>query len=110
MIRQHQFEKVELRAFLTRPQDSYAEHEALTRNAEEVLEKLGAAVSRACSCVRATSALDSAKTYDLEVWLPGQTGVSRDLLVLELRGISRRAACRRASAIPKRASQSHCTR
>jgi seryl-tRNA synthetase len=70
MIRQHQFEKVEL-VHLSRPQDSYAEHELLTRNAEEVLKRLNLPYR-----VMALSAGDigfgSAKTYDLEVWLPGQ--------------------------------------
>jgi seryl-tRNA synthetase len=70
MIRQHQFEKVEL-VHLSRPQDSYAEHELLTRHAEEVLKRLNLPYR-----VMALSAGDigfgSAKTYDLEVWLPGQ--------------------------------------
>lgn len=70
MIRQHQFEKVEL-VHLSKPQDSYAEHETLTRNAEEVLKRLNLPYR-----VMALSAGDigfgAAKTYDLEVWLPGQ--------------------------------------
>jgi seryl-tRNA synthetase len=70
MIRQHQFEKVELVHF-TRPQDSYAEHEQLTRNAEEVLKRLQLPyrVVQLCS---GDVGFSSAKTYDLEVWLPGQ--------------------------------------
>jgi len=71
IIRQHQFQKVELVAF-TRPEESYAEHERLTRCAEEVLEKLGLPYRRMLLCTNDTG-FSSAKTYDLEVWLPGQS-------------------------------------
>jgi seryl-tRNA synthetase len=70
MIRQHQFEKVELVHF-TRPQDSYAEHEVLVRNAEEVLKRLKLPYRVVALCAGDIS-FQSAKTYDLEVWLPGQ--------------------------------------
>jgi seryl-tRNA synthetase len=70
MIRQHQFEKVEL-VHLSRPQDSYAEHELLTRNAEEVLKRLNLAY-RVMALSAGDMGFGSAKTYDLEVWLPGQ--------------------------------------
>ncbi len=70
MIRQHQFQKVELVKF-TRPEDSYAEHEALTRHAEAVLERLGLPYRRTLLCT-GDMGFSSAKTYDLEVWLPGQ--------------------------------------
>jgi len=70
MIRQHQFQKVELVKF-TRPQDSDAEHERLTRDAERVLEALGLPYRRMLLCT-ADMGFSSAKTYDLEVWLPGQ--------------------------------------
>jgi seryl-tRNA synthetase len=70
MIRQHQFQKVELVKF-TRPEDSYAEHEALTRHAEAVLERLGLPYRRMLLCT-GDMGFASAKTYDLEVWLPGQ--------------------------------------
>ena len=70
MIRQHQFEKVELVHF-TRPQDSYAEHEVLVRNAEEVLKRLELPYRVVALCAGDVS-FQSAKTYDLEVWLPGQ--------------------------------------
>ncbi|MGO9241372.1 MAG: serine--tRNA ligase [Bryobacteraceae bacterium] len=72
IIRQHQFQKVELVAF-ARPEESYAEHERLTRCAEEVLEKLGLPYRRMLLCTTDTG-FASAKTYDLEVWLPGQNG------------------------------------
>jgi seryl-tRNA synthetase len=70
IIRQHQFQKVELVKF-TRPEDSDAEHERLTRDAEEVLEALGLPYRRVLLCAGDTG-FSSAKTYDLEVWLPGQ--------------------------------------
>jgi len=70
MIRQHQFQKVELVKFC-KPEDSYAEHEELTRHAETVLEKLGLPYRRMLLCT-GDMGFSSAKTYDLEVWLPGQ--------------------------------------
>ena len=70
MIRQHQFQKVELVKFV-KPEDSNAEHEALTRHAETVLEKLGLPYRRMLLCT-GDMGFASAKTYDLEVWLPGQ--------------------------------------
>ena len=70
MIRQHQFQKVEL-VKITRPEDSAAEHEKLTRNAERVLELLGLPYRRLLLCT-GDMGFSSAKTYDLEVWLPGQ--------------------------------------
>jgi seryl-tRNA synthetase len=71
IIRQHQFQKVELVVF-SKPEDSYAEHERLTRCAEEVLEKLGLPYRRMLLCT-GDIGFSSAKTYDLEVWLPGQS-------------------------------------
>ncbi len=70
MIRQHQFQKVELVKF-TRPEDSAAEHEVLTRHAETVLERLGLPYRRMLLCT-GDMGFSAAKTYDLEVWLPGQ--------------------------------------
>ncbi|MGD0731205.1 MAG: serine--tRNA ligase [Terracidiphilus sp.] len=70
IIRQHQFQKVELVKF-TRPEDSDREHEQLTRDAEEILETLGLPYRRVLLCT-ADTGFSSAKTYDLEVWLPGQ--------------------------------------
>jgi seryl-tRNA synthetase len=70
IIRQHQFQKVELVKF-TRPEDSYSEHEKLTRNAETILERLGLAYRRMLLCTGDTG-FSAAKTFDLEVWLPGQ--------------------------------------
>jgi seryl-tRNA synthetase len=70
IIRQHQFQKVEMVKF-TRPEDSDAEHEKLTRDAEEILEALGLPYRRVLLCTGDTG-FSSAKTFDLEVWLPGQ--------------------------------------
>ena len=76
IIRQHQFQKVELVKFV-RPEESDAEHEKLTRNAESILEALKLPYRRMLLCTGDTSAA-SAKTYDLEVWLPGQ-GLYREI-------------------------------
>jgi seryl-tRNA synthetase len=70
IIRQHQFQKVEMVKF-TRSEDSDAEHERLTRDAEEILESLKLPYRRVLLCTGDTG-FSSAKTYDLEVWLPGQ--------------------------------------
>jgi seryl-tRNA synthetase len=70
IIRQHQFQKVELVKF-SKPEDSYEEHEKLTRAAETVLERLGLPYRRMLLCT-GDMGFSSAKTYDLEVWLPGQ--------------------------------------
>ena len=70
MIRQHQFQKVELVKFC-RPEDSHDEHEQLTRHAETVLERLGLPYRRMLLCT-GDMGFSSAKTYDLEVWVPGQ--------------------------------------
>jgi seryl-tRNA synthetase len=70
IIRQHQFQKVELVKF-SRPENSYEEHEKLTHNAETVLQKLGLHYRVMALCTGDMSA-SSAKTYDIEVWLPGQ--------------------------------------
>jgi seryl-tRNA synthetase len=70
LIRQHQFNKVEL-VKLTRPETSYEELEKLTQNAEEVLKRLDLPY-RVVSLCSGDLGFSSAKTYDLEVWLPGQ--------------------------------------
>ena len=70
MIRQHQFEKVEL-VQIVRPADSYAALEELTGHAEQVLQRLELPYRVVVLCAGDTG-FSSAKTYDLEVWLPGQ--------------------------------------
>ncbi len=70
MIRQHQFEKVEL-VSICKPSESYAEHERMTRCAEVVLEKLELPYRRVLLCT-GDMGFAASKTYDLEVWLPSQ--------------------------------------
>jgi seryl-tRNA synthetase len=76
MLRQHQFTKVEM-VSITHPELSDAEHERMTRCAETVLEKLGLPYRRMLLCAGDTG-FGAAKTYDLEVWLPGQ-GMYREI-------------------------------
>jgi seryl-tRNA synthetase len=70
MIRQHQFEKVEL-VSITTPEESLAEHERMTACAEEVLKRLGLHFRTIVLCT-GDMGFASQKTYDIEVWLPGQ--------------------------------------
>jgi seryl-tRNA synthetase len=70
LIRQHQFNKVELVKF-TRPSESSAELESLTANAEKVLQLLGLPYRVMALCC-GDIGFSAAKTYDIEVWLPGQ--------------------------------------
>ncbi len=76
IIRQHQFQKVELVKF-AKPEQSWEEHEKLTRNAEAVLQKLGLHYRTVALCT-ADLGFSAAKTYDIEVWLPGQ-GLFREI-------------------------------
>jgi seryl-tRNA synthetase len=70
MIRQHQFEKVEL-VSIAKPDESHAEHERMTRCAEVVLEKLGLPYRKVLLCT-GDMGFAAIKTFDLEVWLPSQ--------------------------------------
>lgn len=72
IIRQHQFQKVELVKF-TRPEESYDELEKLTADAEDILRRLGLPF-RTVVLSTGDMGFSSAKTYDIEVWLPGQNG------------------------------------
>jgi len=76
MIRQHQFEKVEL-VSISKPADSFDEHERMTRCAEVVLEKLGLPYRRMLLCT-GDMGFTATKTFDLEVWLPSQ-GTYREI-------------------------------
>jgi seryl-tRNA synthetase len=76
MIRQHQFEKVEL-VQIVKPEDSLKAHEDLTNHAENILKKLNLPYRKMLLCAGDTG-FSSAKTYDLEVWLPGQ-GTYREI-------------------------------
>jgi seryl-tRNA synthetase len=75
-IRQHQFEKVEL-VSITRPEDSEAEHERMTEAAESILQALGLPYRKMLLC-SGDMGFTARKTYDLEVWLPGQ-GAYREI-------------------------------
>ena len=70
MLRQHQFEKVEM-VSITRPEDSDAEHARMTRCAEGILEKLGLAYRTIVLCT-GDMGFGATRTHDIEVWLPGQ--------------------------------------
>jgi seryl-tRNA synthetase len=72
IIRQHQFQKVELVKF-TRPEQSYEELEKLTADAEDILRRLGLPFRTVVLCT-GDMGFSPAKTYDIEVWLPGQNG------------------------------------
>ncbi|RLB43226.1 MAG: serine--tRNA ligase [Deltaproteobacteria bacterium] len=76
LIRQHQFNKVELVKF-SKPEESWDQLEVLTRNAEEILRRLGLHYRVVCLCT-GDLGFSAAKTYDLEVWLPGQ-GLYREI-------------------------------
>lgn len=76
MLRQHQFSKVEL-VSITSPEQSWDEHERMTRAAETILERLGLPYRRMLLCAGDTG-FSAAKTYDLEVWMPGQ-GMYREI-------------------------------
>jgi seryl-tRNA synthetase len=76
LIRQHQFNKVELVKFTT-PENSYSELESLLNNAEELLKRLGLHYRVVTLCI-GDLGFSSAKTYDIEVWLPGQ-GLYREI-------------------------------
>jgi seryl-tRNA synthetase len=76
MLRQHQFYKVEM-VSITHPDDSAAEHERMTNCAETILQRLDLPYRRMLLCAGDTG-FSAAKTYDLEVWLPGQ-GMYREI-------------------------------
>ena len=107
IIRQHQFQKVEMVKF-TRPEDSDAEHEKLTRDAEEILETLGLPYRRVLLCTGDTG-FSSAKTFDLEVWLPASSFTGRSPPALTSR-VFRRGGPTSATERPApRASLNSCT-
>ena len=107
LIRQHQFDKVEL-VKLTTPEQSYDELESLTANAEAILQRLELPF-RTCCCAPGDMGFAAAKTYDIEVWLPGQNTYR------EISSCSNTEAfqARRAninSVLPAPAKPSSCTR
>ena len=108
IIRQHQFQKVELVKF-TRPEESDAEHEQLTRDAEEILEALELPYRRVLLCTGDTG-FSSAKTYDLEVWLPGQHLYREISSCSNFEAFQARRANIRYRPPAPRPSRSSCTR
>jgi len=96
IIRQHQFQKVELVKF-TRPEDSYAQLEKLTSDAEDILKRLGLPFRRVVLSTGDTG-FSSAKTFDLEVWLPGQNGYKEISSCSNFEGFQARRASIRAKS------------
>ena len=105
MIRQHQFDKVEL-VQIVHPEKSWEAHEELTRHAEVILEKLELPYRRMTLCT-GDMGFSSAKTYDLEVWLPAQN-IYREISSCSNFESFRPAACRPVTAT-RRTSRSWCT-
>lgn len=96
IIRQHQFQKVELVKF-TRPDQSYEEHEKLTDNAEDILRRLGLPFRTVVLCT-GDMGFSSAKTYDIEVWLPGLNDFKEISSCSNFEGFQARRASIRAKA------------
>ena len=107
MIRQHQFDKVEL-VHIARPEDSYRELEVLVGHAEAILQRLGLAYRVMALCGGDTSP-SSAKTYDLEVWLPGQ-GKYREISSCSNCERFKRGECKSRWRNPETGKLSSCTR
>ncbi len=85
LIRQHQFDKVELVKFTT-PESSYEELEKLLANAEKVLQELELPYQVVVLCT-GDMGFAAAKTYDIEVWLPGQGDLPGDFVLQQFRGL-----------------------
>ncbi len=96
IIRQHQFQKVELVKF-TRPEQSYDELEALTRDSEDILQRLGLPYRTVALCT-GDLGFSSAKTYDIEVWLPGVSTFREISSCSNFEGFQARRASIRAKA------------
>ncbi len=100
MIRQHQFDKVEM-VQIVHPERSYEALEEITGHAEVILQRLGLPYRVVVLCT-GDIGFAAAKTYDLEVWLPAHERLSRNLVVLQYRGVPGTAA---AGALSQRAGQ-----
>ena len=105
IIRQHQFQKVELVKF-ARPDSSYEDLEELTRDAEDILQRLGLAYRTVVLCTGDMGA-SSAKTYDIEVWLPGQNGYKEISSCSNFEAYQARRASIRAKPAKGRAEYVH---
>ena len=108
MIRQHQFDKVEL-VHIARPEESYRELEVLVGNAEAILKRLGLAYRVMSLCAAATSASARRRPTTSRSGCRGRASTARSRRAATARR-SKRGACRRAGAIPRPASRSSCTR
>ena len=105
IIRQHQFQKVELVKFAN-PASSYDELESLTRDAEDILQRLGLAYRTVVLCTGDMGA-SSAKTYDIEVWLPGQNEYKEISSCSNFEGFQARRASIRAKSGKGKADYVH---
>ena len=106
MIRQHQFEKVEI-VQIVEPEHSLGRHSTSSRRMQKRFSSASSCrTARWCLCA-GDMGFAAAKTIDLEVWLPGQKQLSRDLVVQQLSRLSRRGGCRRDIAIQRRANRSY---
>ena len=108
MIRQHQFSKVEL-VSITTPEQSAAEHERMTACAEEVLKRLGLAYRTMVLCT-GDMGFAARKTYDIEVWLPGQNTYREISSLLDVRRLPGAAHERALPAARARRIRASCTR
>ena len=105
IIRQHQFQKVELVKF-ARPETSYAELDALTADAQDILERLGLPYRTVTLCT-GDMGPSSAKTYDIEVWLPGQNEYKEISSCSNFEGYQARRASIRAKSGKSKAEHVH---
>jgi seryl-tRNA synthetase len=105
IIRQHQFQKVELVKF-AKPESSYDELEALTADAQDILERLGLPYRTVVLCT-GDMGFSSAKTYDIEVWLPGQNEYKEISSCSNFEGFQARRASIRAKSGKAKAEYVH---
>lgn len=105
IIRQHQFQKVELVKF-AKPEDSYAELDKLTADAQDILERLGLPYRTVALCT-GDMGFSSAKTYDIEVWLPGQNEYKEISSCSNFEGFQARRASIRAKSGKGKAEHVH---
>ncbi len=105
IIRQHQFQKVELVKF-SKPEDSYAELDKLTADAQDILERLGLPYRTVALCT-GDMGFSSAKTYDIEVWLPGQNEYKEISSCSNFEGFQARRASIRAKSGKGKAEHVH---
>ncbi|MEI9811809.1 MAG: serine--tRNA ligase [Acidobacteriota bacterium] len=105
IIRQHQFQKVELVKF-TSAESSYAEHDKLTADAQDILERLGLPYRTVVLCT-GDMGFSSAKTYDIEVWLPGQNEYKEISSCSNFEGFQARRASIRAKSGKAKAEYVH---